>query len=211
MAHTAYPVTADVSAVLTAAGQSVGTVDVAAILAATIAEWELVTGWRPFLAEATASTRYYDYPRNGYLLLPGYATITGVTTGVTYNQTTGAVIAGTAIVENVDYRPVYWRNGDTTSPIVALQFLRYVGGAAYRSISVTGKLGYTTDIPNDAWQALLDGAAARAYGSTSMANNDGISKMSIGGRTIEFNGADATTWNDSFSSVAMAYKRGGIV
>lgn len=216
MSQSSPPTAADVENALTAAGQAAGTVNLDNIMASVIAEWELRTGWNPFQAGGTNTTRYFDFPNSRTLLLPGYASIATVTTGITYDATTGALVTGTASVLHAGHRFIYWRDGDEDTPIMGIRFActgvnwHYSYGYRYRSISITGKVGYSLTIPDDVWQAWVDGAAARAYASTNMAETGSISKMSIGGRTIEFNGSEATTWSAAFENSIHGYRRGGI-
>lgn len=209
MSYSIPPTSTDVENALTAAGETVGSVNVAGILAAVIEEWSRKTGWVPFQVTGDADTRYYEVGNGGMVQLPGYASITSVKTGVTYNGTTGDPEGGTLAIKNIGYRPIYWRQGDTSTPITWLEFLSY-GGCLHRPVAVTGQVGYSTEIPDDVWQAWVDGAAARAYSSTSRSQTEGISKLTIGGRTIEFNGGEPTGWNDSYMSSINRYRRGGV-
>lgn len=205
-----FPTTDDVAELLTAAGQVVGDLDLATPLAATIAGWGTATGWNPF-ALASSSTRYYDAPVTGYLELPGYAAITAVATGVEYDTATGAPGAGTAQVANVGYYPFRWRDGDTATPIVALDLCcgrtRYLGSVGRRSIAVTGTLGWPS-IPDDVYSAILEETARRAFGTTQAALSGGVAKVTIGGRTVEFDSSGASgIWGENFRRTVRLYRR----
>lgn len=163
MSATGYPTGTDLADYLTAAGFTVAvdmrdTLDAAA--ASGIAMFERLTG-RKFIGDTTAAVYYFDPPADtqGLLSLAPVRDMYSVTS-IAYYPTGGT---STALTLNTDYwlepannlamgRPYEWirfRSGRWLAPIAPSQ---------RRSIQVTGKAGYGTTIPDDAWEAMMSQA-----------------------------------------------------
>jgi len=104
---------------------------------AAIAEWEGLTGWKPFLG--ATQTRKFDPPATGTVLRLD-AGLVAVTT---------LSIAGTAQTADTDY----WLIGNT-APYQGIKFARTVYGLP-KTISIAGTWGYGSSVPDDAWQSVL--------------------------------------------------------
>lgn len=106
----------------------------------------------PFI-EQTSGDRLLDAPYSDYRQLPcWYSTITAVAIGVSELDTTGTVLnIGTDVF--LDKNAYGITRG--------LRFLSAIFGAQ-ESIKITGKQGYSDEIPPDLWQAVMDYAVALA-------------------------------------------------
>lgn len=154
MPHADYPTAADLEAYLEAAGVSVGTLDLAQAVASAIAAFETATG-RRMLAED--GTRLFDPPTNPSATLDLLEDLAGTPTALT--------VAGTALAFGTGYRLLEPNAEARGKPYWAVQFgaPRVFGAASYpywNSVSITGAWGYGAEIPDDAWEAMLQAAAA---------------------------------------------------
>jgi len=165
MGKTAYPAAADVQSVLTAAGISLGTLDTTTAAAAGVSDFERRVG-RKMLAPAGAITRYFPPPANreGYLDLGrDLATCTQV-----QYQPEGATAETLALDTDYWLLPLNARNDDPPLPWTGIELARRwtaVPGpewqqSLHRALRVTGRWGYHTEIPEDAWLAMVYRAVA---------------------------------------------------
>lgn len=165
MGKSAYPTATDVANVLTAAGITVGTLDTTTAAAAGVTEFERRVG-RKMLAPAGEQTRYFAPPTNreGYLDLRGdLATCSAVT-----YQPEGA--SAETLTLNTDYwlLPVSARSDDPARPWTGIELARRwverpgpeMPQALHRAVRVTGRWGFDTSIPEDAWLAMVYRAVA---------------------------------------------------
>jgi hypothetical protein len=194
-----YPTASDLAAFLTDAGVTSTSTQRTQAIAEAISQWEQMTV-TPFLAEAADSTRYYDQGGGVTLELPPYVSITSVATGTTYDQSTGAEIAGVAAVRNV----TYFASDD--APIRSLRFTRCQRSGT-RSVKVVGKRGYTTTLSDEVWTAILKGAAASLFKTARNAATNGLQSVAIGSGdlAVTFAGIEKTVaadWEAAFQSAA---------
>lgn len=154
-----YPTEAQFTAYCSALGF---TPAVTGFINSAIQTWERLTGYVPFVA-SSSGVAYFDPPgspsrlhsRHGggrvLELDTGYTEITSIKLGVTQSS------PGTEV--NLDY--VYFlpiNNEQKGLPIDALEFASPIYGPP-RSIEITGTRGYTTTLPADVFQAILQLAA----------------------------------------------------
>ena len=102
-------------------------------------------GIRPFLAESTVTTKYYDAPGGPYVPIHPYVAITSVYTKGSFQTTS------TAQTQNQD-----WEIEDDP-PYRRLIFNGYIEGP--RRVGVTGRRGWADDLPARVWNGLLAYAA----------------------------------------------------
>jgi hypothetical protein len=192
MGKTVYPTGTDVADVLTAAGIALGTLDTTTAAAAGTADFERRVG-RKMLAPAGTLTRYYPPPTNreGYLDLErDLATCTQV-----QYQPEGATAE--TLVLDTDYwlLPLNARSDDPPQPWSGIEFARrwteWPGAAQsqawHRAIRVTGRWGYHTEIPDDAWLAMV-------YRAVSLLSPQAGSALSAGRQEYSQSGVSYTVW-----------------
>lgn len=137
-----------------------------------IAFWNKETGYNPFLAAEFASpddypTYTYDPPgpnlkgnsRGGGRLLflgRGFIAVTEVRTGITPDDT-----EGTLRTVGTDYRLKPYNAVNDSVPYTSIEFTYPVSGQP-ASVSVKGRPGYCSELPDDVWSALRNLAAAAA-------------------------------------------------
>jgi hypothetical protein len=178
MGKSAYPTATDVQNVLTAAGITVGTLDTTTVAAAGAADFERRVG-RKMLAPAGEVTRYYAPPVNadGYLDL-GQDLATCSAVGY---QPEGGTLESLTL--NTDYwlLPLNARTDDPAAPWSGLRLARRWtetpgpehSASLHRAIRVTGRWGFHTEIPDDAWLAMV-------YRAVSLLSPQAGSKLSTG-------------------------------
>ncbi len=167
MGKTAYPTAADLNSYLTEAGFTLGGLDTTTAVAAAVDEFHRRTG-RIMLAPAGTTTRYYDPPTasgipggegGGFLSLGADL---AVLTAVVY-QPQGA--EAETLVQNADFRlHPYGAGSEDEGPFLAVEFRRRWTRplllSLRRAVQVTGRWGYAVEIPEDAWNAMLQRGAA---------------------------------------------------
>lgn len=186
-------------------------------VAASSAEWERVTGWRPFLAGVTEIRRLFDPPgpnrgtgtRGGgtFLILDqGLVVLAAVHTDVVPATTP----SGTALVIEDDYRLWPYNAAWDNQPYTAIEFVarRY---ALAKTIGVTGLWGYTQTLPDDVWQAILQHAAGIAFAELRERRTGGMIEWKQA-ETSERYGehfleASEENWRRRFERAAMRYQR----
>ena len=156
--------------------------------------WQLQTGYAPFLAGASDTTRYFTPPganefhqgplwyslRGGSTKLwldSGAKSITSVVTGISYDST-GAVVAGTTLVENTDYVLYPLNYAAKSLPVEWIEFYTRLWGSQ-KAISVTGKFGYANPLPDSAWNAIQKKSAGDVCASVLFHKFGGVPKPCI--------------------------------
>lgn len=191
-----YPTESDLQAFLVSAGVvSSAPSGVAAYVDGAIAEWESMTGFRPFLGESSDSTSYYDgpYPSRFLDLLGGYVSITSLAIGITATDTTG-----TAQTANEDWFAKYQGQA-----ITGVEFSGLVSGS--RSIKIVGKKGYSATLPADAYQAILQKAAADAFPYLTQGGD--AKRIKQGPVEYEFNESQIGLWKKGFENAVRRHRR----
>ena len=212
--YTQYPLMADVRNLLmssafwpTDANKQVLAEEQASIGALAVgAEWERRTGWTPFLADAAASTWYWDYtdPYGELSFDGGFVSVSSVT------------INGTAQTLNTQYVLEPRNAGNIGRPYTHLNMRYGYSTMTYPStanaIAVTGRRGFCTTLPADVWQTLQDAAALIAL--TSVENLQSIASIGMDGFNKSFDVVGIvtqkdllTTWSKNFDIRVQQYQR----
>lgn len=154
---------------------------------------------KPFFAELTNSTKYYN-SQGPYVQIHPYFTIDRVTTGGTFET------SSEGRTQVTDYQLVY--DGDT---VIALQFGSYYYSSG--RIGITGRRGWSDDFPADAFRAIL-GQAAGVHLADSIiaAINNGAIKWTEGDVSEEYGSQGAYSvsvekWASYFMNTVNRYKR----
>ena len=208
------PTGADLHAFLAGAGVLPATlsaaqqmIDLQSPVATAYEEWEELTGYQPFIAQRAVSVRRFT-PREGEKLIffgTGIITPTGliVKTGV------DTTYAGDTQTINEDFFLRPDNAEEEGKPYRWLEF--YWRPSMYqRNISITARWGYSQRMPEDAWRAILCGAAARtipflaasvAQGALEWREGDVSRKYGEGGAY----GSVASQWREEFEGCAHCY------
>lgn len=156
---------------------------------------------RPFLAETSDTTRYY--PVNGpYVQIHPYFTITSIHTKSTPFETTS---------ESKTHITDYIRLPDQETPITALEFNYYFYPAS-SSIGVTGRRGWSDDLPADVFQAIQEKAGIKLQPSISAAIHDGAIEWTEGDVREKHGSMGAfssvvQSWDKDYWDVVNRYKQ----
>lgn len=153
MPYTAWPTSTELTSALSSRGYTIpaGTTGTGYVAQA-VREIEKYTGY-PFLSSGASGDSYYDANGQSRLILGRwYDEITAVATGYVEG-----ISAGTALTVGSEYRLLKTREGKTWG----IDFQNELFGGS-DSIVVTGKSGWDTEIPEDAWEAVLNFAVALA-------------------------------------------------
>ena len=218
---TQYPAAADLLSFLRASGMLRGlpadgipTYEILGYaLASAIGEWERVTKWQPFAADAAPSARVFDSPLSAILDLEG-----GVVDAPTVMIGTSAYTLGqqyTMGPKNALARglPVMFLD---FSPLSSPQGYGYSNSLGYLpsgrlTVSVTGTWGYCKVIPPDVRQAILQEAACQLAPSLAIARFGGLVSWTEEGVSENYGRAQYSDMADSgakaFQNAAMRYRR----
>lgn len=156
----AYPVAADLNALLVACGftaPQIALQDLEAKCLSASSRWEKESGYKPFLAETQDSESTYDAPRGRTLELRG----------------------GLVALTKLEVNEIEWIEGEDFrlyptdaphfgEPYTEIKFLRCV--PIHTDVVITGKRGYTTELSETDFQTILEGAAADLAPILSSAN-----------------------------------------
>jgi hypothetical protein len=182
MSHTVLPGSADLSSYITglnlfdsgelaAVLARIGLADKAAAAAAA---WQEQTGWYPFIKDTSDVSRRFDPPgpnshhggvwalRGGKWVLDlraGLLVVTSIVTG--YSASTTNPQAGTAQVAEDDYWLLPEEAPLQNRPYTQVEFAAARWGDP-RSVRITGRWGFCSIVPEDAWQAVLQYGALLA-------------------------------------------------
>lgn len=191
-----YPTELDLQAFLVSAGVvSSAPSGVASYVEGAIAEWERCTGYKPFLGESSDSSDYFNgpYPSKHLDLCGGYVSITSLAIGITATDDTGTVQTA-----NQDWFPEH--QGEA---ITGIEFTGLVSGL--RSIKIVGKKGYSATLPADAYQAILQKAAADAFPYLTQGGD--AKRIKQGPVEYEFNESQIGLWQKGFDMAVRRYRR----
>jgi hypothetical protein len=226
MSFTTYPTPADVEALMKSStywpsgtsAEAINQIELARIqcvIAAAAArdEWEKFTGWKPFLAGAEYTTRYFsEIDHTGYI-----------------DFKTGAVdvqsfsISGNVQTLNSNYFLMPENAIDEGEAVTGIQVGyasagRFVSGMP-RRFAVTARWGRVTYVPGDVWQAVQQKAASIVL--TQIPNLQSVESVSMDGfeksydvvgivtqKDLAVGGAGgAGIWGRSFSAISSRWKR----
>ena len=160
-----YPVGTDVQALLTSLGLTVPSgysLDDAA--SAAVEQWERLTGWTPFLQDASATARYFDPPGTpapgrgygpfgGSRMLPLRAGI------VSQSAITSVVANGRTLASGTDYRLGPLNALANKRPYSRIEFTVPIFGQA-SSIVITARWGGYASVPQEVFNAIRRQAAS---------------------------------------------------
>ena len=211
MGKSAYPAQADLEAYMTAAGIPIGTLDTASFIAAGISDFEKRVR-RKMLAPAGTVQRNYDPPtdQTGYLdLAQDLASLTSV---VYFPY--GAP-AGETWVQDVDFWVRPYNAAADGKPYLGLElkrrFMSPLLPAMHKSIQVTGRWGYGTSIPEDAWRAMIYRALVLLHPSAAWSISGGRQEAwDTGVRRIygvDVAAGERTAWETAFEDAVKRYAR----
>lgn len=214
--YTAYPTAAEALNLFTVLGFSLpsgmtsGELDYYRYAA--IDELENITGYRPFLAGASATYKF-DPPGPNYrgrmlgggrklLLSQPFATITALSVGVT------ATDAGTALTADTDYWKLPANASAKNQPITEIVFSTLQWGIV-NSVRITGKPGYSENIPAEVWEAVRRLTASRI----AMGLREKLSQSPVEGKlgdesirfSIELLQKAGETWSSEAKAAIMSY------
>ncbi len=192
-----YPTTNDIESRIEASGftvpSSLGLSDIQALAV----EWfENYTRHKPFLvdSDAAASTRYYHEANRGILKFD---------CGFVSSESVAITISDVALTDGTDY--VLHRDSlDRDGPYTWAQLNRNVI-YSFNCIEVEGVVGYGTELPQGAWEAVIRYACALAAPDCVMAKSQGLSELAIGNGDLRFKwGSGATDWAAANEKRAMS-------
>jgi hypothetical protein len=180
MAHSAYPQLSDLTTYLNGIGLVRGdgsslsaVLPLQTFLDSAVAAWERRTGYQPFLAGA-ASARQLDPPGPNRGSLPA---LTGLNRGGGTRlsldgglaaEPTSVVVGFTSTDPGTTLTPdtQYWLGPYNAlakgNPYTWLEFISPQWGAA-KSVKITGQWGYSTTVPDDAWEGIMAYASWLAW------------------------------------------------
>ena len=210
MGKSNYPTASELDAFLTEAGFTLGSLDTATAITAARVEFERRAGIRMLAGAAT--TLRFDPPTNGLgrLDFPGGL---AELTSAAYQPEGGAAESWS---EGIDFvlRP-YDGGAEETGPFTAMELSRcWIAPIRFgdrRSIRVTGRWGYHTSIPEDAWLAMLARGASLTAAQQGAAISDGRSYSNSGGVDNAYPtdplGAARKAWAGQFEAAIRRYRR----
>jgi hypothetical protein len=194
--YTAYPTSTNLATFLSGAGVVTTGLDLDGAILDGIDYFERETGRTPMLAggslvdraaAVTDTTRTYDPPVGPKLVLDlgaDLASLTGIAVNGT-SQTLGAdfwLEPANAPSLGKPYRRVQW--AAYRWPLqMAIQLQQWK-----QSIAITGRWGYRSTIPGDAWDAMLELAALGIYEVAQQLKSEGLKQISTGqgDRSVQF-------------------------
>jgi hypothetical protein len=211
----AYPTAADLEAYLVTLGlypagaAELDALDLEGKAAAAVVEWETRTGYRPFLANGSDTTRVYDPPPGRFLELgTGLLSVSALYTAVT------TASPGAVQTEGTDF----WLERATAAydgaPFEVITF----AGCPYgerRSIAITGLWGYSATVPDDAWQAILARGAWLCAPQAAMVMGGGAEAVRVLSSEVRYPSAatggplaaQQKAWSAMFEAAVRRYRR----
>jgi hypothetical protein len=200
--RTAWPLALDLTEFLREAGYdelSVPKLD--SCLSIGIRELERRTNWTPMLAEAAESTVLVDPDWTKTILIPPFLTVSAVKSGVTSSYAGDTVPA-------TDYR----LNAHELGGYVSISFPHGCPSVEPQSISITGRRGLLSTIPEDIYQAALCAAAIR-WAGRSIDGPVGAGEEQVSGVRMRFDerlgGDNLRQWKHELDDVVERYARYG--
>lgn len=205
-AKTAWPTSTELTNAIAGLGGSVPAgFSAEDIIEAATQQFELETGFDPWLPESSDSTRYYNPEGRATMSIPAYWTITSVTTGVQGGS------SGTVLTLGTDYWQEPYRDAADKIPCTRLRFLIPPTGYP-QSIKIIGKRGHSDAIPNDAWQAVLSLGCASLL-MYAAGTSGSVSEIRQGLVTVKYGDGEESTVRrlmGKFNAAVMRYKPGRV-
>jgi hypothetical protein len=218
LGQAAWPTAAELTALFTGLGLAVPDgVDLEIHANAAVAEWDRRTGYQPFLSGASA-TRRFDPPNSGRV--PGFWTYRGgrkildLRAGVTAVTQVSAYVSaddsGTELTVDEDYWLLPLNAAERSSPYTQIEFRSPKFGQA-ASIEVTGTWGFADTVPDDAYLAVLNYAAANVLSVIREALMAGVVEWKEGDiserSSIENIAKLGEGWRAEFDKAVRRYRR----
>lgn len=209
MPKTAWPTTTEVTNRLTGWGvTSIPTgVTLQDEIDAAVEEFERLTRFDPFLANAGTSTRVFDPPgEHGdpyVFLFPGGAiSVTTLKVGKT------AGYAGTALTSGTHF---FLERDAENEPYTRVRFAEPQYGPP-QSLEIVYREGYAVNLPLDAWVAVLNRAASRVYSMAQASTGGIVRRLKQDSVEVEYAAAGgvAAETDGEFERVALRYQRAWI-
>lgn len=224
---TAYPTGTDVSTALVAAGviSTMPTEQDKLLMLDTFAgdakiAWEDATGWHPFLADTATSSRtfYPQGPNKGedlygtrmggdrvMRLHDGLLSCTSLTIGISPSD------AGTLLTEHDDYYLEPVEAAIKHRPYEHIRFAARMWGLP-ESVEIVGRWGFWSEVPEDAWLAILYRGMMSAIDMVAAGMTGGATQIKLGESTFVFSDkgaftAQKTAWTAQWRSMVLKYRR----
>lgn len=190
-----------------ATAQAFATEQASICVAGSIKEWERRTGWIPFKKQSTDTTREYERtdPYGKLDLKAGLLSVTSVTVGTrTY-------------IQNEDYKLLRLNSAQNEYPFDGIYFKYPINAYNTRpiwgtEIVITGKWGFSEDIPADVWKAILRQAGVDTL--SQLENQQDIASIGQDGFSKAFDVVGVITqkdllteWSKIFDQTVGLYRR----
>lgn len=180
--------------------QAFATEQASICVAGSIKEWERRTGWIPFKKQSTDTTR--DFTRTdpyGYLELNG---------GIL--EVTSIVVGTRTYIQNEDYKLMRLNSAQGERPFDGIRFKQPVNAYSTRpiwgtEIEVTGKWGFSENIPADVWKAILRQAGVDTL--SQLENQQDIAGISQDGFSKQFDIVGVITQKDLLNEWSKIFDR----
>lgn len=221
MPRDAFPVDADVVAFFVAQWPNLNsgalTLLTTGSAEAALDAFQTDTRQQPFLKDASDVTRYFDPPgpesrlenqfyRGGGKLLQleaGLLSCTSISLGVNADNPNGD-----AMDLQRQLRLMPQNAAARGKPYTWIEFFFPVYGSP-GSLKIVGKWGYSAQVPEDAWQAVLKKAAAMSTPAVIQALSDGLAAWSEGDASEKYSPIDletsATRWDNEVDACILRY------
>ncbi|BDI29405.1 hypothetical protein CCAX7_14560 [Capsulimonas corticalis] len=176
-----------------------------------IREWEKKTRWFPFLAGAS-STRVFDPPGPRQ----HQAALGGIRGGGRVLDLRGGLISLDSLImngQNYTQGIQFWMRPDNADlqgePFQEIEFFTPIMGPP-QCIHVMGRWGYCAQVPEDAWQAILQKAAYESKPEVEFSITNGVAKVddvTYASGSVSPLSAQAEQWKLKFETTAEDYRR----
>jgi len=208
MSHKSYPSSDRLSTFITGHGLDVTNYEglLAGAIDAARRSFENDTDHRPFLAATSATERAFDPPTNGPLLFCGSLAV--APTSVTY-QPYGS--SAETLTLRQDYTLEPSNALSMGEPITRLRFRRRwttpLAPEQLQSVLITGRWGYATEVPDDAYQAILERGAANVWTQLTQSATGGLLGWKHGERSVDYGDNRWTALNEKWTGKGCNYDK----
>ena len=210
--YSAYPTSTDLQTYLATTNLATAGLDLDRAIAGSVAGFQEATGRLPFLA--VSGTRLFDPPTGPGLMLDLRADVVGISS---------IAINGQAQTEGEDYWVRPYNNDQIGKPFNLVEFSAYKWPLRWsfalpqwkQSISITANWGYSTTLPDDVWDALLQGGAYRVYQALALRVSGGLHSARVDDEELIFSrdadtaplAPEANAWKQTFNEAVLRYAR----
>lgn len=181
--------------------------DVQGQIDASLASLERITGYRPFIASDTDSTRYCDPPGSKFF---SSASRAGGRNVLKLDDPLCTITSIVTADRTLNINSDFWIGPTSEAPWFTVRFAVAIYGTP-KSLAITGRWGYCLDLPSDIFDAIVKMAASNVVlsiaekirsGVTEWAEDDVKEKYDVKG--LEQSGS---TWREQAEKVFAGYKR----